>query len=131
MERDPFDVATIMGTIYGDGIMGLKGAFGLSFIDELRERAEVTLQQGVSLPSGGRLRVSVDENVLVGGNGRSADHKILASAITERDANPDRPNEVWSGRGKQPRWVADKLASGLALRDLSIENTAVLRLMRA
>jgi DNA-binding protein H-NS len=35
-------------------------------------------------------------------------------------ANPDEPTQVWTGRGKQPRWVTEKLASGLALEDLSI-----------
>ena len=35
-------------------------------------------------------------------------------------ANPDEPSQVWSGRGKRPHWVTEKLASGLALEDLSI-----------
>jgi PhoH-like ATPase len=61
------------------------------FIDELRDRAEQTLQQGVSLPGDGRLRVAASEDVLAESNGRSADHKILASALRERDSNPDRP----------------------------------------
>jgi PhoH-like ATPase len=61
------------------------------FIDELRERAEETLQQGVSLPGDGRLRVAASGDVLAESNGRSADHKILASALAERDNNPDRP----------------------------------------
>lgn len=26
-------------------------------------------------------------------------------------ANPDAPNEVWSGRGKKPRWVTEKLSA--------------------
>jgi DNA-binding protein H-NS len=35
-------------------------------------------------------------------------------------ANPDEPREVWSGRGKRPKWVIEKLASGLTLEDLNI-----------
>ena len=35
-------------------------------------------------------------------------------------ANPDDPSQVWSGRGVRPRWVTEKLASGLTLEDLSI-----------
>lgn len=63
------------------------------FIDELRERAPGTLQEGVTLPgpSGGRLRVAASEVQLTGSNGRSADHKILAAALTERADNPDHP----------------------------------------
>jgi DNA-binding protein H-NS len=40
--------------------------------------------------------------------------------VVPKFANPDDPTQVWSGRGKQPRWVAEKLASGLAAEDLSI-----------
>jgi PhoH-like ATPase len=61
------------------------------FIDELRENSGGTLQQGVALPAGGRLRVAASEQVLAETNGRSADHKILASALAERDQQPARP----------------------------------------
>jgi DNA-binding protein H-NS len=40
--------------------------------------------------------------------------------VIPRFANPDEPSQVWAGRGKRPRWVIEKLASGLALEDLSI-----------
>ena len=40
--------------------------------------------------------------------------------VVPKFANPDEPSQVWSGRGKRPRWVTEKLASGLALEDLSI-----------
>ena len=40
--------------------------------------------------------------------------------VLPKFANPDEPSQVWAGRGKQPRWVTEKLASGLALEDLSI-----------
>ena len=40
--------------------------------------------------------------------------------VLPKFANPDEPSQVWAGRGKRPRWVTEKLASGLALEDLSI-----------
>jgi DNA-binding protein H-NS len=40
--------------------------------------------------------------------------------VVPKFANPDDPSKVWSGRGKRPQWVTEKLASGLALEDLSI-----------
>ena len=40
--------------------------------------------------------------------------------VVPKFANPDDPRQVWSGRGKRPQWVTEKLASGLALEDLSI-----------
>jgi DNA-binding protein H-NS len=32
--------------------------------------------------------------------------------VVPKFANPDEPRQVWSGRGKRPRWVTEKLASG-------------------
>ena len=40
--------------------------------------------------------------------------------VVPKFANPDEPSQVWAGRGKRPRWVTEKLASGLNLEDLSI-----------
>jgi DNA-binding protein H-NS len=37
--------------------------------------------------------------------------------------NPERPSETWSGRGKQPRWVAAQLRSGKKFDDLLIART--------
>jgi DNA-binding protein H-NS len=40
--------------------------------------------------------------------------------VVPKFANPDEPSQVWSGRGKRPKWVTEKLASGLTLEDLNI-----------
>ena len=40
--------------------------------------------------------------------------------VVPKFANPDEPRQVWAGRGKRPKWVIEKLASGLSLEDLSI-----------
>ena len=34
--------------------------------------------------------------------------------------NPDNPGEKWSGRGRKPKWVEEKLAQGRALSDLAV-----------
>ena len=44
----------------------------------------------------------------------------LYPPVLPKFANPDKPSQVWSGRGKRPQWVTEKLASGQALEDLSI-----------
>jgi len=43
--------------------------------------------------------------------------------VLPRYKNPDNPNQLWSGRGKRPHWVSEKLASGLGLQDLSIDRS--------
>jgi PhoH-like ATPase len=60
------------------------------FLDDLRNEAKENLQDGVTLPSGGWLRVAVPTDVLAEKNERNADHKILESALRERDRNPGR-----------------------------------------
>lgn len=35
--------------------------------------------------------------------------------------NPGNSAETWTGRGRQPKWVRDALASGARLEDLSID----------
>jgi DNA-binding protein H-NS len=35
--------------------------------------------------------------------------------------NPDNPSETWSGRGKTPRWVTERLAAGRHLDEFRIQ----------
>jgi DNA-binding protein H-NS len=35
--------------------------------------------------------------------------------------NPEFPSETWSGRGRQPHWVIELLASGASLDDCRIQ----------
>ncbi len=47
-----FDVATIMGGLYGDGILGHKGAFDRQWVAELGEDIEVAFQAALKRPGG-------------------------------------------------------------------------------
>jgi hypothetical protein len=51
-ERVQYDVATIMGGLYGDGIVALKGAFDRDWVEELREDIEVLFQEALARPGG-------------------------------------------------------------------------------
>ncbi len=44
--------------------------------------------------------------------------KAPRSAPKYRD--PDDPSQTWTGRGRRPKWVEDRLARGGALEDLAI-----------
>jgi DNA-binding protein H-NS len=37
--------------------------------------------------------------------------------------NPDMPSETWSGRGKQPRWLAAALKTGCTIEEFAISNS--------
>lgn len=36
--------------------------------------------------------------------------------------NPDDPSETWSGRGKQPRWLASALKTGHTIEEFTISD---------
>ena len=39
--------------------------------------------------------------------------------------NPSAPSETWSGRGKQPRWLAAALKTGYTIEDFVISNVGL------
>jgi hypothetical protein len=47
-----FDTAAIMGGIYGDGIIALRGAFDRSWVEALREDVEAAFQDALQRPGG-------------------------------------------------------------------------------
>jgi len=44
--------------------------------------------------------------------------------VAPKYRNPDNPKETWTGRGKQPRWLAALTAKGKSLGDYLIPGTA-------
>jgi PhoH-like ATPase len=63
------------------------------FLDEMREKSNGSLEKGVDLPEGGRLRVGVpkDPSRLRKLDNRAMDHAIMGMALELRDQNPDIP----------------------------------------
>lgn len=47
-----FDTAAVMGALYGDGILGLKGAFERDWVQTLREDIEVLFAEALQRPGG-------------------------------------------------------------------------------
>jgi DNA-binding protein H-NS len=45
--------------------------------------------------------------------------------VSPKYRNPLRPSETWSGRGKQPRWLAAQLGSGRQRDDFLIESAPI------
>ncbi|HJS85849.1 MAG TPA: H-NS family nucleoid-associated regulatory protein [Acetobacteraceae bacterium] len=41
-------------------------------------------------------------------------------AVAPKYRNPDNPRDVWSGRGRKPKWVEEKLSAGSSLEELAI-----------
>jgi len=51
-EAQQFDTATIMGGLYGDGIIAHKGAFSREWTEQLREDMETAFQEALKRPGG-------------------------------------------------------------------------------
>jgi DNA-binding protein H-NS len=41
--------------------------------------------------------------------------------VLPKYCNPDQPSDIWSGRGKQPRWLIAQLKSGRRIEDFRIQ----------
>src|SRR5215211_8952707 len=48
----PYDTAAIMGGLYGDGLIGLKGAFTREWVQQLREDVDVAYDDALARPGG-------------------------------------------------------------------------------
>lgn len=52
--------------------------------------------------------------------GQKTKKSTVKRTVAPRYSNPNDKNQTWTGRGKQPRWVVDLLATGKTLDDLLI-----------
>ena len=80
----------------------------LAHIRSAMEQYEITAEELTAAPKRGRKPGSTD-------------------TVERKPVAPKYHNELgetWTGRGKQPKWVVEALASGLTLKELLIEKPA-------
>jgi DNA-binding protein H-NS len=53
-------------------------------------------------------------------NGQGNKQRRPYPKVLPKYQNPERPSETWSGRGKQPRWIAAHLRTGKKVDDLLV-----------
>ena len=51
---------------------------------------------------------------------RSPSREDRRSEISPKYRNPDNPSEIWSGRGREPKWMQREMASGKSRDDFLI-----------
>jgi hypothetical protein len=51
-QTQTFDVATIMGALYGDGTLALKGAFERDWVQQMREDTDILFEEALKRPGG-------------------------------------------------------------------------------
>lgn len=54
------------------------------------------------------------------GNARGGKTRRSGGTVAPKYRNPADPEQVWSGRGKRPRWFNDALKAGKKEKDLAI-----------
>lgn len=60
------------------------------------------------------------EELVAGKATDSAETTKIRKAVEVRYRNPDNHQETWTGRGKQPRWLAAAIASGCKLEEFAV-----------
>ena len=53
-----------------------------------------------------------------------ADGEDRRREVSPKYRNPDNASETWSGRGRKPRWLEERLAKGAPLEDFAISPAA-------
>ena len=81
-----------------------------------RQQQEVTKAREQILAIAQGLGVSVEE-LLANNGGKS---KGIGKKVEAQYRNPADNAQTWTGRGRQPRWIADGLAGGKTLDDFRI-----------
>ena len=57
---------------------------------------------------------------LVPNNGGGKSRRTYPRALPDQYRNSSAPNETWSGRGKQPRWLVAAMTTGRKIDDFRI-----------
>lgn len=84
---------------------------------ELKKQQELDAAYDKIMEVAASVGLSLDQLVARGTkSGKPASRKPVAP----RYRNPENQQETWTGRGKQPRWLAGKLANGATLDDFLI-----------
>lgn len=58
---------------------------------------------------------------LFGGAKAAAGGKTAGRKVPPKYRNPANPKETWTGRGKQPRWLAEQVKKGKKVEDFLIK----------
>jgi DNA-binding protein H-NS len=81
-----------------------------------RQQHEVTKGRKQILAIAQGLGISVEE-LLANGGGKS---KGNGKKVQAQYRNPADNGQTWTGRGRQPKWIAEGLSSGKSLDDFRI-----------
>ena len=85
---------------------------------EKKQREKVDQAYDQILAIAEEIGMSLEDLIAYGENRPQSTEK---RTVAPRYRNPKDQSQVWTGRGKKPRWVVDALEAGSALEDLLIK----------
>lgn len=110
IEKMSFDELVAVKSQVDSMLRGKQSEKRKLLLDEFRAKAK---QSGLSL-----------DEVIAASRGRGAKKDSLLGRPKKqykaKYQNPDNPNETWTGLGKHPRWLRDKLAAGEKLEKFKL-----------
>jgi len=83
--------------------------------DKSKQEIADAYQQALALAEG--VGLTLEELIA---QGKETNPKKLRKKVEPRYRNTDNPLEVWTGRGKQPRWLTSRIEGGAKLEDFAI-----------
>jgi DNA-binding protein H-NS len=117
-----------------DGNVANVSSMSENQLRELIQRAEEALERLVAkrarstLKEARRLAAEVGFEVTFAKTGKRGGGKAKPQSprgkVLPKYRNPENPEETWSGRGRQPKWVQAALAERHTLSDLAIPAAA-------
>jgi DNA-binding protein H-NS len=87
-------------------------------LESLRAEVEAMIATKVSARRQ-ELEAQLSELLQISGNGSRRGHAKTRS-VAAKYRNPKNGNEVWSGRGRMPLWLAAEIKAGKAREDFLI-----------
>lgn len=88
---------------------------------EARKSEELKRVYAEVLDKASALGLTLEELLEQGARGaRKTTPATTKKPVAVRFRNPENPEETWTGRGKQPRWLAAKLAAGATLESFAV-----------
>lgn len=87
---------------------------------EIKKRQQLNVQKAREqiLAIAHEAGISIED--LLGGS-QDKPRKNKGQKVAAQYRNPADGSQTWSGRGRQPRWIVEKLQSGKTLDDLRIQ----------
>lgn len=93
---------------------------------ELAKRQQVQVQavHAEILRLAASIGMSVEEVLATGAVGKKGAAKAgIGRTVPPKYRDPDQAGNTWTGRGRPPHWVSQKLATGVSLSDLLIPSS--------